>query len=108
MPTPIVSGQKTAFIALANALNPQEAMRLDVVMVNYSDIPNAIQMFIAYPNFMNEGMAIFSPNDSDLQDAGIYVGKTLSPQTDNPSMIINTTVTGGILITAEDLLNLYI
>lgn len=99
--TPIVSGQKTSFIALANTLDPQEATRLNVVLVNYSDIPNAIGMFVRYPNFLTQGMAIFSPNDSDLVAAGIYVGKSLTSTTNNPVMIINTTSTGRIQMVAN-------
>lgn len=105
MPTPIVAGQKTAFISMVNALNPQEALRLNAVLINYSDIPNAIAMFIKYPNFLNAGMECFAANDSDLRTAGIYLNTTLedSPPITDPVMLVNTVSPYPLYVTTNTL-----
>lgn len=105
MPTPIVSGQKTAFLAMVNALNPTEALRLNGILVNYSDIPNAIAMFTKYPDFLNAGMACFAANDSDLRAAGIYVNTSLedSPPITDPVMLVNTSSPYSLYLTISAL-----
>lgn len=98
MPTPIVSGQKTAFINLVQVINPIEANRLTAILNNYEDIPKAIlRQLITYSSdysYLKECMAVFAPNDTDLIAAGIYVDKTTSPPT-NPILLVNCNYPSG-------------
>ncbi len=106
MPTPIVSGQKAAFIAIVNVVNPTEATeRLPTLLVNYEDIPNAIgrqiDLFAGNNAYLSEAIAVFAANDSDLMAAGIYVGKTSSSLLTDPLLIINSSYTGGVSLTSN-------
>ena len=99
--TSIVSGQKTAFLALVNAApipgGPFEASVLASILVYYSDIPRAISreidLFKDNNSYLTEAMACFAANDNDLQAAGIYVGKS-GVNLSDPVMIINSDYTG--------------
>lgn len=108
-PTPIPSDEKNAFIALVRVApypgGETEALRLEQILINYSDIPTAIGrqlgLYGAANQYLSECMAVF--NDNNLQAVGIYVNKTDSPAAGltNPKMIINSTYTGTMTITAD-------
>lgn len=84
MPTPIPDDQKAAFIALVLVApfpgGTGEVSRLQEILVNFEDIPTAIgrqlDLFASNNAYLTECIGVFSPNDSDLVAAGIYVAKS--------------------------------
>lgn len=103
MPTPIPSPEKTAFIAIVNAVNPQEALRLPAVMVNYEDVPMVIgrqeDEYAANNAYLTECMGTL--NQGALLTAGIYFNQTASSLVTNPAFWVNSQTTGGIDITTN-------
>ena len=106
-PTPIPDDQKAAFIALVSVAprpgGPQEADRLEDILNNFEDISTAIgrqlSLFSSNNAYLSECMAVFAPNDSDLQAVGIYVNKSDVGDVDNPVLVINSAAG---LITMDD------
>lgn len=104
MPTPLPPGEKTAFIALVNVRNPTEAVRLATLLNNYEDIKAAIGRqlddFAANPQYLIEGMAVFTP--AALTAVGIVNGVTTNVVINDPVLWVNSSTTGGIVITANN------
>lgn len=108
MSTPIQSGDKAAFIAIVNAASypggPLTASYLTSNMNNYEDVAAAIYQQLDYfsenVGYLMSCMACLT-NDTALQSVGIYVGKTSNTTLVNPNLIINSTYTGGVNITAD-------
>lgn len=104
MPTPIPSGEKTAFIAIVNAVDPQEALRLATVLVNYEDVPTAIgrqqDEYAANNQYLTE--CLNTLNQGALIAAGTIFNQTTSAPTTNPALWVNSQTTGGINITTTD------
>ncbi len=107
MPTQILQGEKTAFIALVTIQSAYEAARLVDVMVNYEDIPTVIgrqlQVYEANFPYLIELMDVFAASDADLIAAGIYYKKTALASVTNPTAIINCTYsTNGLTVQYTD------
>lgn len=107
MPTPIIAGEKTAFINLVATINPVEATWLNTNLTNYEDIPNAIYRqcgggvsddFLSYPNYLEIAIAVFT--DGSLVTVGIFNNKSTTNYT-NPLVLINTSLSGYIHYTAN-------
>ena len=102
MPTPIIAGEKTAFIALVNVVSATEAAWITTNTINYEDIPTAIDRqdaFLAIPNYLDTCMAVFT--NASLVAAKIYNGKTDAGGYTNPIMLNNTTQSAGIVISTS-------
>lgn len=103
MPTTIISGEKTAFINIVSTQNQVEAIWLTTNLVNYEDIPNAINRqtdFFTYPNYLNTALAVFT--DASLVAVGIFNNKTLNNQNNTTSisgnqLVFNNTSVSGTL-----------
>lgn len=105
--TPIVSGQKTAFIALVNTVDPNLALRMVDILNYYSDIPTAIgyqlDFHAANPRYLWECMNCFSANDSDMRAAGIYNNNTLSSGITDAVMFVNFIASGTVTYDGDTL-----
>lgn len=104
MPTTIDPGEKAAFIAIVAQVDPREAVRLEDLLVYYSDIPpigigRQADAFLSNNDYLTSAMAVFS--DTKLVAAKIFNGKTGSEGLVNPVMIINSTYTGGVSVTVS-------
>lgn len=103
MPTTIPSGEKNAFIAIVNAVNPQEALRLATVMVFYEGIPEVIgrqqDAYAANLAYLTECMNTL--NNTALLTAGVYYSQTTNTPAVNPLIWINSTALGNISITVN-------
>lgn len=106
MPTQLPSGEKSAFIAIVNAVDAFEAQRLVSVLNNYEDIPTAIarqlNVFAANPKYLQEAMAVFT--NSALVTAKIYNGQSSAIGTvSDPKLVVGSQLTSGMNITANNI-----
>lgn len=109
MPTSIPSGEKSAFIAIVNSApypgGAAEATELQTILNNFEDIPTVIgrqiNLYAENDAYLIECMGVFAANDSDLVVAGIYNNKSGSAPCNDPLLIINSNLTGGVNITAN-------
>ena len=99
MPTPLPSGEKTAFIDIVKAApypgGPGEADRLESILNNYEDIPMAIyrqlELFASNNSYLTRAIAVF--DDAELQVIGVFNNKqSITPLAD-PVLIINSQYT---------------
>lgn len=108
MPTPLNPNEKNSFILLVQAApfpgGPFEASRLEDILNNYEDIYTAVmrelELFATNNAYLTQAMACF--NDTQLQAVGIWNNKTISsPPLTDPVLIVNSTITDLVIITAS-------
>ena len=107
MPTPIPAPEKSAFLALVQVApypgGLQTAANLEITLNNYEDLPAALNgqllLYADNPGYLAQSLAVF--DDTELQNVGIYNNKSGNIPLENPVMIVNSTYTGGIHITAD-------
>lgn len=96
MATPIPTPEKNAFIDIVKLApypgGPNEASRLQDILVNYEDIYTAItrelDLFASNNSYLINGVTQF--DDTELQAVGIYVNKSQIPPLTDPVLIINS------------------
>lgn len=109
MPTPIPSGEKTAFINIVKAApypgGPIEADRLNTLLNNYEDIIVAIMrqltLFASNNQYLTQAIGVF--DDPSLQNVLIFNNKTVNNLTTvtDWAMLINCTVDGTLRLTTS-------
>lgn len=97
MPTPLLPGEKQAFIALASIApfpgGAGEADRLQSVLNYYSDVYTAfmrqLDLFATNTQYLKQAISCFT--DANLQAVGIFNNKQVtSPTMVNPVLLINS------------------
>lgn len=100
------SNQKQAFINIVAAApypgGPAEAVRLQTILNNYSDIPTAIYrqlpLFASNNAYLSSVMDAVAISNANLLGAGIWYKQTsASPPITDPVMVINSNITEIIL-----------
>jgi hypothetical protein len=103
MATPVDPSEKANFIALVNVINPQEAIRLEEVFVNYEDLPTVIgrqlPTYASNNQYLKECMDVL--NSAYFNAAGVYYNGAFAVPVTDPLLWINTTTTAGITFTAD-------
>ncbi len=107
--------EKQAFIDIVKAApfpgGPQEALRLEDILVNYTDIVTAVnrqqQLFASNNSYLTQAMSVFS--GPSLLQADIWFNTTqTSPPAQNPVMIINCTLTNVSITASSPIIQQYL
>lgn len=100
MPTPIPSGEKTAFLDIIKIGLPDQVNYMNTNLVNYEDIPlivhQNIDYFIEFPQFLAIALNCFT--NATMLSVGIYYKQTIVVPVTDTLLIVNSTFSDTITI----------